>query len=307
MRRMFIALGLLVSLVLAAPVGAITNGQPDNAEHPYVGELLFYVPDGVDSRFDDPGAWYSCSGTLLTATVVVTAGHCTFGIGLDGASTTSGGGDGSGGTDVWIDFSEAAHFAGFPPSSDYDRDENQQRYEDRAAWLNSQSAWHPGTATPHPEYDDHAFYIHDAGVVVLDDPFSLGTYGDIPTSGYLDQYGAARRDSHRFEVVGYGLERVLPILDEGGDTRRQADVKLNSLKGSPKDTYALFSNNPGKAATGGSCFGDSGGPIFDDTASNLVVAVTSFGFSPNCTGVGGGYRLDQPDDLAFLATFGITP
>jgi hypothetical protein len=37
------------------------------------------------------------------------------------------------------------------------------------------------------------------------------------------------------------------------------------------------------------------------------VAVTSFGYSPNCTGVGGAYRLDQPDDLAFLAGFGITP
>lgn len=107
--------------------------------------------------------------------------------------------------------------------------------------------------------------------------------------------------------VGYGLERVLPILVEGGDTRRKAHVKLNSLKGIPKNTYALFSNNRGKAATGGSCIGDSGGPIFVNTTSNLVVAVTSFGFSPKCTGVGGGYRLDQPDDLAFLATFGITP
>jgi hypothetical protein len=35
--------------------------------------------------------------------------------------------------------------------------------------------------------------------------------------------------------------------------------------------------------------------------------VTSFGYSPNCTGVGGAYRLDQPDDLAFLASHGITP
>jgi hypothetical protein len=37
--------------------------------------------------------------------------------------------------------------------------------------------------------------------------------------------------------------------------------------------------------------------------------VTSFGQGQNlnCTGVGGAYRLDQPDDLAFLASFGITP
>ena len=37
------------------------------------------------------------------------------------------------------------------------------------------------------------------------------------------------------------------------------------------------------------------------------VAVTSFGLSPNCTGIGGAYRLDQPDDLEFLASFGVTP
>jgi len=61
--------------------------------------------------------------------------------------------------------------------------------------------------------------------------------------------------------------------------------------------------NPHK---GGTCFGDSGGPTFDDTDSNLVVAVTSFGFSSTCC-VGGAYRLDQPDDLAFLAGFGINP
>ena len=59
--------------------------------------------------------------------------------------------------------------------------------------------------------------------------------------------------------------------------------------------------------TGGTCFGDSGGPTFDDTNSLLLVAVTSFGYSPNCTGVGGAYRLDQPDDLEFLADHGITP
>ena len=64
----------------------------------------------------------------------------------------------------------------------------------------------------------------------------------------------------------------------------------------------MLSNN---TATGGTCFGDSGGPTFDNTNSNLVVAVTSFGISPNCTGTGGAYRLDQPDDQVFLATYGV--
>jgi secreted trypsin-like serine protease len=109
-----------------------------------------------------------------------------------------------------------------------------------------------------------------------------------------------KRSDHRFEVVGYGLEKVLPILVEGGDTRRKADVKLNNLNGVPKLTYIVLSNNK---KTGGTCFGDSGGPTFDNTSSTLIVAVTSFGLSPNCTGVGGAYRIDQPDDLEFLLPF----
>jgi hypothetical protein len=84
----------------------------------------------------------------------------------------------------------------------------------------------------------------------------------------------------------------------------KAEPRLLNLVSNPKDTYIQLSNNP---HTGGTCFGDSGGPTFDTTDSFLLVAVTSFGYSPNCTGVGGAYRLDQPDDLAFLADHGITP
>jgi secreted trypsin-like serine protease len=71
-------------------------------------------------------------------------------------------------------------------------------------------------------------------------------------------------------------------------------------------TAARFSNNNGTVHQGGTCFGDSGGPTFYDR-TNIVVTVTSFGISPNCTGSDDEYRIDQPDDLAFLAGFGVTP
>ncbi|HYJ70360.1 MAG TPA: trypsin-like serine protease [Nocardioidaceae bacterium] len=288
-----------------SPASAITHGQPDGGEHPYVGELIFFDADAEDSRFDDPGSWFSCSATMLSATVIVTAGHCAFGVGEDGESTTTGGGDGSGGNDIWFDASENAHFDGFPASADYDRDENHQRYLDRAAFLNASPFWHRGTSFPHPEFDPAEFFVHDAGVVVLDEPFPMDTYGTIPTLDYLDQYQGQPR--HLFEVVGYGLTKSGPFTAEGGDVRLKGDVKLNSLGGSPPDTFVLLSNNPGKPHPGGTCFGDSGGPTFDDTNSTLVVAVTSFASSSTCSGIGGAYRLDQPDDLAFLASFGITP
>lgn len=306
-RRSAVVLAIAASLALATPASAITSGQPDAGEHPHVGQLLFFDPDFVSASFDDPGGWFSCSGTLLTPTVLLTAGHCTFGVGLDGESTTVSG-DGSGGNDMWVTFSEEADFEGFPPSSDYEADENQQRYEDRAAWANANPEWIRGTSHPHPDFASAPFFVHDAGIVVLSQPVQVATYGTIPQEDWLEQYGTRRGSEHLFEVVGYGLTASGPFTSEGGDVRLKGDVKLNTLRGSaPKDTYALFSNNPGQHATGGTCFGDSGGPIFDDTDSTLVVAVTSFGFSSTCSGVGGGYRIDQPDDLAFLASFGITP
>ena len=92
---------LIAALAPALSAQAITNGVPDNGEHPYVGELLFYVPDETDPRFPDPGGWFTCSGTLMSSTIVLTAGHCTYGVGKNGAPTTApptnGSGDGSAG------------------------------------------------------------------------------------------------------------------------------------------------------------------------------------------------------------------
>jgi hypothetical protein len=309
-------LAALVSILLtAAPVVAVTKGGvPDAGEHPMVGQLIFYVPDAPTSLYPDPGGWFSCSGTLVSPTVVVTAGHCTFAIGEDSVSTTTeedrfnaANGNGSGGNDVWFSLNEDDdHWDGWPEIFDEDGNLNfptqAARYEARRDFLEGNGLWTRATSFPHPEYDDRLFYIHDAGVIVLDEAQD-GPYASVAGEDYLQRY-AGRRNAHRFEVVGYGLEKVLPFAALGGDTRMKAEPRLLNLVSNPKETYIQLSNNP---RTGGTCFGDSGGPTFDTTNSLLLVAVTSFGYSPNCTGVGGAYRLDQPDDLAFLAGFGITP
>jgi trypsin len=310
-KKISVIAALIGAVLIAAPVAAITNGVPDAQEHKYVGELLLYVPDAVDSRFDDPGSWYTCSGTLMSSTIVVTAGHCTFGVGLNGVSTTHGGVDttaaqgGFGGNDIWINFNEVPDFSILPPSSGFARNQNPQRYAAWVAALSAHSAdWHRGTAHPHPQYDDNAFFVHDAGVVQLAAADAMTKYGKLAGAHYLDRYRSTPRNEHRFETVGYGLERVQGKKEFGGDTRMKSEPKLNSLTSHPAETYIVLSNN---TATGGTCFGDSGGPTFDNTSSNLVVAVTSWGQSPNCGGKGGAYRLDEPDDQAFLGTFGIRP
>ncbi len=318
MRKSLAVFAAILTLALAAgPVAAITKGGADDAgEHPMVGQLVFYVPDAPTSLYEEPGGWYSCSGTLVSGTVAVTAGHCTFAIGQNGASTTSeddrftaANGNGSGGNDVWFTTTaDASQWDGWPATFDENGDLNfatqAARYEARRDFLNGDADWTRATSYPHPEYDDRAFYFHDAGVIVFaaEDAFA-GPYATVAEEDYLQKY-AGRRNEHRFEVVGYGLEKVLPFADFGGDTRMKAEPKLNNLVSNPQLTYIQLSNNP---HTGGTCFGDSGGPTFDTTETTLLVAVTSFGYSPNCTGVGGAYRLDQPDDLDFLAGFGITP
>ena len=243
--------------------------------------------------------------------MIVTAGHCTFGSGMNGVSTTNGGKDDNSrrtATAAMIlgRFRRGSPLRWVPGEADYEpRDENRSAMSTASTFLESQ----PDLASrnrrfPHPQYDDNAFFLFDAGVVVLDvsgrlEHLRRARPPRLPRALSLD-----RANEHRFEAVGYGLEKVLGFKESGGDTRMKSEPKLNSLQGNPRDTYIVLSNN---TKTGGTCFGDSGGPTFDDTNSNLVVAVTSWGQSPNCTGKGGAYRLDQPDDQAFLASHGIAP
>ena len=65
---------LAAALFTIAPVSAIIWAGPDGDRHPYVGLAIFSV-DGELSHL--------CSGTLLSETVFLTAGHCT--VGTDGA------------------------------------------------------------------------------------------------------------------------------------------------------------------------------------------------------------------------------
>jgi hypothetical protein len=298
-RRFALIAGVIATLALAAPVGAITNGQPDAGEHPYVGQLFFYDADYVDSRFDDPGGWFNCSGTLISPTVVLTAGHCTFGTGTDGASTLP---KGWGGNDVWVSFDAAPDYEGINPTSSYGRDQNHQRYLDRVAWLKTKPSWHRGTAYPHPGFDNNAFYLADAGVVVLGDDMSALGKARLPSVDYLDQFAGKAKAHTLFEAVGYGLEYSRPKVELGGDTRMKSQqVIVNSLGvyGVHDKSSIVFSNNNGKPHQGGTCSGDSGGPFFKSD-TNLQVAVNSYGVPPNCTGGDGAYRIDQPDDVAWL-------
>lgn len=257
----------VVLLLTAIPAMAITNGEPDNGRHPFVGLM---VADDADGN-----PLWRCSGALISPTVFLTAGHCTE---SPAASAT-----------IWFseDVEATPGFgtpAGYPFEGDVD-----------------------GTTHTHPSYDPAAFYLFDLGVVVLDEPVAMAEYGQLPELGVLDGITGAEKKG-ALTAVGYGLQEINPNRLTAELDRLLASLDLINTKGVfgvPRGTSIKVSGSGvggDGSDSGGTCFGDSGGPQFlADT--NVVVAVTSFGLNGNCAGTGGGYRVDQADDLEWLDTF----
>lgn len=82
MRRVFVAIVSLVALAIGAPAGAVINGEPDGNRHPAVGALL------APQAYSD-GTWVTCTGTLISPTVFLTAAHCDQGVSRVGVTFDS--------------------------------------------------------------------------------------------------------------------------------------------------------------------------------------------------------------------------
>lgn len=267
MRKKFIAAAVAAAALVTAAgtAGAITRGgELDGDAHPYVGVMVAYNSDGVPQ--------WRCSGTLVSPTVYVTAGHCT-----EGAASAA----------VWFE-------------NDVDASRSTNGYP-----------WGGGTeytGTPHlyDRYLSNAFYYADLGVVVLDQPYVLDDYASLPTVGYVDTIDGGRKNS--VTAVGYGLQAASqnPVKADkvqADVVRYQADLFIVDTNGAagigsiPGSDSMVLS---GDAKHGGTCFGDSGGPTLDGTT---LLAVTSFGLNGNCAGIGGVYRIDGADQLAWINGF----
>ena len=257
-RGLFAGVAAALTLALAATSAqAIRYGDPDAGEHPYVGLAVFYDAGGAPM--------WRCSGALVSPTLFLTAGHCTFGASMAG---------------IW--FEEDVQ-SGIPGNG----------YPFGGATTEF------GTPHSHPNYNDNAFYLYDLGVIVMDQPVVMSEYASLPALGALDPWLNKRGiQDTTMTAVGYGLQWINPVFVEGERVRLKATMELINLRtiGMDPGTSVGLTNN---AATGGTCFGDSGGPIFINNTTTIG-AVTSFGINGNCAGTGWGYRVDQSDDLDWL-------
>jgi hypothetical protein len=270
--RRFVSTLLLITaiVVMTGPrTHGITGNFVKDFEHPFVGLAVFYNVNGEFS--------HRCSGSLLSPSVFLTAGHC-----VDGVTSAR----------VYFQQDAGAHFdpaLGMDPVTGYPE----------ACFTQPCEASHQlhnyGYPAGFPE-------TKDAGLVILDSPIALNEYGVLAAAGSLDDL-ATRRGQQQvtFTPSGYGLSYINPHFVASFRERLMVTSKLVNLRSALTGGFNLqTSNNPGIG--GGTCFGDSGGPVFYGSfSSNVIVGVTSFGLSREvCAGVDFAYRTDQAAVITWI-------
>lgn len=268
-----LTLGLCAAPALSA--SAITGGLPDGEQHPNVGLILFYDSTGR----------YRCSATLVTPTVLLTAAHCTEGT--------------LGSTLVTFD----SVIAEQPPSPFPVADDVTVGFTDAEI---AAAGYLSGTAYTHPEYSGFTDLDNwnDVGVIVLDAPVVGIEPATIAPLNYLDGFQQPLLNQTIFTSVGYGTEVRKPVSGPQQPTpmsfpliRRYAEQPGQKLTAQILQVNGNINDTRG---TGGTCFGDSGGPTF---LNGYLVTVTSYGYTSNCRYLGGLQRVEIEVVQEWLAPF----
>jgi hypothetical protein len=277
-RALTLAVAASALLVTGAlPAAAITGGVPDENQHPNVALIVYYTEEG---RF-------RCSATLVSPTVLLTAGHCTDGV--------------IGSVAVTFDTAPAPE-PPFPLPPAADPSVGYTDAEIAAAGFLS------GTAFTYPGYSGFTDLSNwnDVGVIVLDQPVTGIQPATIAEPGTLDAYPQPRLNRTVFTLVGYGTEVRKPEAGPQKPTpltypliRRTTTAvgqklteQIIQLNGNPNDVRG----------GGGSCFGDSGGPLF---LNGQIVGVSSYVYNGVCRYLLGYQRVDIPEIQEWLAGFGV--
>ncbi len=256
---------VLVSLLSGSAYAITGNYTTDGAKHPYVCLVGVY---------DEKHEWlWRGSGSLISPTVVLTAGHVTE---APAAYAT-----------IWLD-EEIAYDPNNPNPDGY------PNYDKGTA--SGIPYTHPGFGYYIDNNGLVGFITNDVGVVVLSKPVALDEYGELATVGKVDTLKVGTDVT----FVGYGVQDQVTPKNNGGPygawtgirARFYATANLLSDKYAIGSTFIKCSENAAQGK-GGTAFGDSGGPALLG-GTNTILAVTSFGPNSNCAGVGYYCRVDNP-------------
>jgi hypothetical protein len=258
---------VLTGILLVGMMGisyGVTNGVADAGRHPYVGLVVFDDADGP--------AW-RCSGSLLSPTKVLVAGHCT-----DGAVAAR----------VWFD----------------------EIVQGNPEYPFGGTTSYEGTPLTNPDYCPSCagglpgFAYRDVGIVILTEPVPesvIGTYALLPAAGVVDTLA----NKSGLDLVGYGVQVQVTGVGlppsarwTGLRVRLFAPSELVSGKFKHSEEFIKVALNASQG-TGGTCFGDSGGPILLPN-TRTVLAVNSYVTNYNCSGVGYSSRVDIPAVITWI-------
>ena len=276
MRKQVIFIAWLMIGILAVaitPVAAITDGELDGDGHPFVGLMVAQTAEGAPL--------WRCSGTLLSETIFLTAGHCT---------------DGTVAARVWFDESVQGNLE-YPFSGATSYDGVPHTYPGFCIGC--------GNGLP-------GFASGDVGIIVLTEPVptsAVSEYAELPEAGLADTLA----NKTPVDFVGYGVQFQAKIPGNqlpqpppffrwtGPRIRLFAPSELVSGNFVHSNAFLRLAMNPG-GGSGGTCFGDSGGPdLLGDT--NIVLGVNSYVTNINCSGVGYSARIDVPAVLEWINSF----
>ena len=282
-KLVFAVFSVIVILSIAvSPVAAITGNWVEDFEHPFVGLIVFYDENGEFAG--------RCSGSLLDPYNFLTAGHSLVGptarVYLQ--------------QDAGVNYDPATELDPVTGYPEFCADSTLG-----VMCATSDELYNYGFPQPLPNR-------HDVALVVLDQPIYLSEYGQLPEAGYLDELASARGVQNvTFTASGYGLTYKNQLQNgKPNISFRERLMALSTLVNLSSAFNAGFNiqTSGNGAGKGGTCNGDSGGPIFHGGfESNLIVAVTSFGLNALCRGTDFSYRVDQPEVLAWLEEHMYTP
>lgn len=209
-----------------------------------------------------------CSGTLIAPDVFLTAAHCTIAAAAYGADPH----------DVYVTFDPV--------------------YDENATL-------HRGTYYLNPNYGHDSHDLHDVAVIILDKKIKKIEPATLPPAGLLNDMKMDKElKNQQFVTVGYGRLRDEktrgPHTIGGAGERYFADQTFLALK----PYWLQISMNP-STGSGGTCYGDSGGPHFLGE-SNMVVSLTVTG-DAWCRATDVTYRLDTDSARSYLSQFVTLP